>query len=92
MFRRSIRLFLSMAFAVPLLMAAVAGAPASAQGMADDSACLEEFLLGEAFGLCNAYCEAMDCDGTPPGLGQGVREGACKIHGRRRYGASLSGR
>ena len=66
MFRRSIRLFLSMAFAVPLLMAAAASAPASAQGMADDTACVLAGLLGEEFGLCNAYCEAMDCDGDTP--------------------------
>jgi len=67
-----------MAFAAPLLMAAVAGAPASAQGMADDSACLEEFLLGEAFGLCNAYCEAMDCDGTP----QASAKACEKVHAK----------
>jgi len=37
-------------------------APASAQGMADDSACVMAGLFGEEFGLCNAYCEAMNCD------------------------------
>ena len=55
------------ALAVTLVsMAAAAGAPALAQGMSDDSACAIAGLLGEEFGLCNAYCEAMDCDADNP--------------------------
>ena len=30
---------------------------------AEETVC--EGLSGAAFGLCNAYCEAMDCDGEP---------------------------
>ncbi len=31
-----------------------------------DSACSSAGLKGPAWGLCNAYCEAMDCDGASP--------------------------
>ena len=58
--------FLTALAATLVLMAAAPGAPALAQGMADDSACVTAGLLGEEFGLCNAYCEAMDCDGDNP--------------------------
>lgn len=30
---------------------------------ADEDVC--DGLTGAAWGLCNAYCEAMDCDGVP---------------------------
>ncbi len=60
------KLFFAAMAATLAWIVVTAGAPALAQGMADDSACLEEFLSGEEFGLCNAYCEAMDCDGDNP--------------------------
>ncbi len=31
---------------------------------AEETVC--DSLEGAAFGLCNAYCEAMDCDGNDP--------------------------
>ncbi len=31
---------------------------------AEETVC-DSLAGGEAWGLCNAYCEAMDCDGTP---------------------------
>ncbi len=58
--------FLTALAVTPVLMAAAAGAPALAQGMDGDSACLNGGLFGEEFGLCNAYCEAMDCDADTP--------------------------
>lgn len=30
-----------------------------------ETVCDEEGLTGSALGLCNAYCEAMDCDTNP---------------------------
>ena len=54
--------YLTILAATPLLMVAMAGAPALGQGMADDMECVMAELLGEEFGLCNAYCEAMNCD------------------------------
>ena len=58
--------FLTALAATLALMSATAGTPALAQGMSDDSACVIAGLFGEEFGLCNAYCEAMDCDGANP--------------------------
>ena len=37
---------------------------ASAQIPTEESVC--DGLSGAAFGLCNAYCEAMDCDSEAP--------------------------
>ena len=37
---------------------------ASAQPPAEENVC--DGLSGAAFGLCNAYCEAMDCDSVAP--------------------------
>ncbi len=62
MYRYLMKLLLAGVFATGVLMAAAPGAPALAQGMADDSACVIAGLFGEEFGLCNAYCEAMNCD------------------------------
>ena len=58
MFRR----FLKVLAAMAVLMAVVTSAPV----LADDSSCVMAGLMGEEFGLCNAYCEAMDCDGDNP--------------------------
>jgi len=66
MYRYPTKLLLAGVAATGVLMAAAAGAPALAQGMADDLACVTAGLFGEEFGLCNAYCEAMDCDGDTP--------------------------
>ncbi len=58
--------YLSVMAATAALSMVMAGTPALAQGMADDSACVMAGLFGEEFGLCNAYCEAMDCDSVTP--------------------------
>lgn len=37
---------------------------------ADETVCTDAGLTGAAWGLCNAYCEAMDCDGEQPSASQ----------------------
>ncbi len=56
---------LTLTFALLLLCtgAAVAQTP-DGQTPAEETACDNE--TGAAFGLCNAYCEAMDCDSESP--------------------------
>jgi hypothetical protein len=54
---------------VPCLLLALVTAllspiSASSQPPAEESVC--DSLSGAAFGLCNAYCEAMDCDSEAP--------------------------
>jgi len=60
--------FLAMLLALPLaaLLAASARAQtADGSPPAEETICEDAGLLGAAYGLCVAFCEANDCDLTP---------------------------
>lgn len=57
------RLYVS-CLALALVTALLAPISAGAQTPTEDSVC--DGLSGSAFGLCNAYCEVMDCDSEAP--------------------------
>ena len=42
------------------------GAVDAGQRLDGSSVCDEAGLIGSAYGACNAYCEALDCDGVQP--------------------------
>ncbi|MDH3589936.1 MAG: thrombospondin type 3 repeat-containing protein [Gammaproteobacteria bacterium] len=54
-------------FFLVVLMYALGAAASTPDGEtpAEEQICTDAGLRGAAWGLCNAYCEAMDCDGEP---------------------------
>ena len=52
--------------AVSLLAAGVVAKTPDGATPAEESVCTDAGLTGAAFGLCNAYCEAQDCDILDP--------------------------
>ena len=58
---------LAAAFALALspVSPAAEGQTPDGETPAEEDICTAAGLSGAAWGLCNAYCEAMDCDGAP---------------------------
>ena len=79
------RSFLSMLLALPL--AGVLAGSALAQTAdevtpAEETVCEDAGLLGAAYGLCVAFCEANDCDLTPDAVAcERLRANYAKITG-----------
>lgn len=61
-----VRSNLTMFVMVGVIVIAVAGAEAGKPNR-HGSICDEAGLIGSAYGACNAYCEALDCDSIEPG-------------------------
>ena len=71
-----------------LSVAALCAGPAFAEGTddgvtpADETVCEDAGLLGAAYGLCVAFCEANDCDLTPDAVAcERIRANYAKITG-----------
>ena len=74
------RKLLEIAAATCLLLAGATMAHAqTADGMtpAEETVCHDANLTGAAFGLCNAYCEAMDCHLYAEGGQANASQNAC---------------
>ncbi len=71
MFLRQIKLSLRLLlagvlFTILIFAPAVMAETPDGQTPAEESVCDGFGLTGKAWGLCNAYCEAMDCDDANP--------------------------
>lgn len=85
---RATKLWKAMGLWMAALLLGAANASAYGDGTADgatpaeEQVCEDAGLLGAAFGLCVAFCEANDCDLTPDAVAcERLRENYAKITG-----------